>query len=584
MAEFDWTIEASDKSARKILHGEIGKKLSHWPTVVREYSKAKIALINALNPETGRKEIPFLHELLPTQLVVTWRAALQWEARNQAERRVSEAQARLDTATPEYVPSSIQALERANKHHALMVSAQSALSTFASIVQAQELSAGEMTDSPICTIGRFGAPGIRKGMKLTRALGVYLREAHEFTRDQAAQIVDAVSAAAQATPRKSTIVLSANIFDILFSSEHCSYESCHSLDGCHRAGPQQYLQDPHTIVVYAYDATRTWNGLDVPYKLFRQIAYVDAKRQSAALQKHYGQPLPAAAHSLIRREVALMLHYLRDQKAPDSPHWFHAKTDRTAEVLGADSVAYIDCTRDYVSLHSGARPFIKLASCTPCPCCGENITSANTLSCCGGDDEYGRCCSCNRRLTEDDCCNYQDESYCQSCFSENFSYCDCCNEDYPSDQVRYVQSAERSYCDECFGELFTRCVSCREDIRKESAFTVERPAHADRTYCKDCYSDHTSICEVCEESFHVDDLTDDKCADCIEKAEQERAADLCARLTFSPRWERLSPCGRWYLSLQWENTTNLDSTSLDSLICFETSRSFTFKQESMVSA
>lgn len=66
-------------------------------------------------------------------------------------------------------------------------------------------------------------------------------------------------------------------------------------------------------------------------------------------------------------------------------------------------------------------------------CCQDQSGTDITESPC-------RCCSCNCSIDEDDCrTNNQGQHYCNSCWDDNYSYCNWFEEDYPADEVNEVR-------------------------------------------------------------------------------------------------------------------------------------------------
>ena len=99
--------------------------------------------------------------------------------------------------------------------------------------------------------------------------------------------------------------------------------------------------------------------------------------------------------------------------------------------------------------HSGLFPYMDTLS--HCSIASDGTVSVANYSyddsvdckdCSGTDVESGesgeRCCCCNRRTGEDYHCTDYGDIYCSDCYSENFSYSEYDNSDYPSDSVSCV--------------------------------------------------------------------------------------------------------------------------------------------------
>ena len=121
------------------------------------------------------------------------------------------------------------------------------------------------------------------------------------------------------------------------------------------------------------------------------------------------------------------------------------------------------------------------------------------------------CVSCGSRLNEDDCYNFEDETYCCDCYSERFIRCECCESDVSRGDVESVD--DKCVCSSCLERYYTRCEQCGEYVNCDDSF-----AHAGNSYCEDCYND-LEKCECCDEIS--DDLSridgHDLCPDCEDK-------------------------------------------------------------------
>lgn len=71
-----------------------------------------------------------------------------------------------------------------------------------------------------------------------------------------------------------------------------------------------------------------------------------------------------------------------------------------------------------------------------------------------------QCCNCSYRHS--DLNHYRNEAWCDECYSEHFSCCDCCNEDSPCNDMSYVESTSQDVCSDCLDRYYNRCASCGE--------------------------------------------------------------------------------------------------------------------------
>ncbi len=259
---------------------------------------------------------------------------------------------------------------------------------------------------------------------------------------------------------------------------------------------------------------------------------------AAALQRHYGQTMPAGVHATIRREIAMLMARLACTEGPiKEPRWYRKEADKDLVLNKGADLAYIDPAVEYVSLASGARPEVRLSASCPCPSCGfEDISDASELVC----DECGdghKCCACGGRVRDEEC-RHDDggDRYCAECWEELYTDCarcgcDLCREDAESGPD------DETYCGRCFGRAFARCKSCEETFNRRDIDSDGRCDECTRPECVDC-------------DEHADDVTaDGVCDDCV--ADRDRFAPLLSRLINSPRWRRSFPGGRAALYASW---------------------------------
>lgn len=116
------------------------------------------------------------------------------------------------------------------------------------------------------------------------------------------------------------------------------------------------------------------------------------------------------------------------------------------------------------------------------------------------------CYHCDETIDEDysyysECTG---ETYCESCYSELFFYCEHCGSDHMYDDTEQVEVARyRHYneyvCEACAHELgYYKCEHCE-------TWSDEHYVVNDDEVCPDCYDDLCFRCEHCEEDFYNDD-------------------------------------------------------------------------------
>lgn len=534
-ADSIFALDRAASIARELLEANGAPDLTRWSRVTKNYRAAKAALIRALDEQTGRRVIPVKRALTPRQQREAWRTALSDSVFKR--RPVS----RPAPGEPNELPPVAERFENQCR-------------SFGNSITNEDCAANSVqAESPLTAL-----KDVRRGMKLGRALGAYLRS-KGADNDTAAQIVDYVTTRAAAKPIAGHIVISANILDILSCSENSSYRSCHRFNGEYRAGPQQYLHDDHTLTVYYFEEERSFHGHKMPFKLFRQMMYIDQERGGAALMRHYGCELPEDVHESIRREIALLLARLKGQQG--EPKWFRKDAPGLSIHQGAN-LAYVDGCVETVQLVSGheGRPQIQLAESVPCGACGSDMDEQGQLVCSECAESGEECHGCGRRVSEDEAHGDSDGyTYCDSCYMERYTSCERCGTElYREGEEVYTCPNGEDRCERCFNRSFCHCAECSEAISRDDA---HHPDDDSGPLCDSCHEERYSDCADCDTEFANDDLTDGACPECA--AKRERAALLLPRLLASPRFARLSPVSRYLLCATWENVTDLSSDDED---------------------
>ena len=140
-----------------------------------------------------------------------------------------------------------------------------------------------------------------------------------------------------------------------------------------------------------------------------------------------------------------------------------------------------------------------------CICCGDEIEEHLYCSDCkdGGRGEY----------TCDDCDEYCDElntvydsrgneiQVCNSCFDENYRYCEVCGRYHANENMNYVDG--KNICDHCLSEYYTQCDDCGAWCKNEDIYYAHDRNGNERSVCSSCI-DNYFCCEECEE-FHPHD-------------------------------------------------------------------------------
>jgi hypothetical protein len=141
-----------------------------------------------------------------------------------------------------------------------------------------------------------------------------------------------------------------------------------------------------------------------------------------------------------------------------------------------------------------------------------------------GDEKCSRCESCGDRISEGDEYYAMDNTYCESCYYDNFSSCDRCGDAFYDDDVTYIEG-HGSYCDSCRDRRFTFCDGCEDYHPNDDITHVD-----DATYCEKCLLERYETCDGCDELKPIGtliEMNDDSkrlCNDCRVSGEDETIA------------------------------------------------------------
>lgn len=88
--------------------------------------------------------------------------------------------------------------------------------------------------------------------------------------------------------------------------------------------------------------------------------------------------------------------------------------------------------------------------------------------------------------------------YCNDCYEDNYSYCDCCHHIVDRDDTHYHEPQDMVYCDDCWEDNTFICDDCGE-----------RHLTTERNYALDAHDDNIEVCDKCYDNYYT-------CADCGE--------------------------------------------------------------------
>lgn len=134
---------------------------------------------------------------------------------------------------------------------------------------------------------------------------------------------------------------------------------------------------------------------------------------------------------------------------------------------------------------------------TMCPNCEETIpvedfyapTSRNRyiMKSGGCTNCCYKCQGCGRVVDKDTGYTYENEEYCEDCYSDRFTTCEGCSETIANDEARYV-NGDGSYCDSCYTDKFVTCEDCGDEIEIKDAQDIDGDS-----YCESCYDKKSNV-------------------------------------------------------------------------------------------
>jgi len=130
----------------------------------------------------------------------------------------------------------------------------------------------------------------------------------------------------------------------------------------------------------------------------------------------------------------------------------------------------------------------------------------------GLEDIQNFCYSCGECLLEnDEIYEVDGEWYCSDCFFERFVICANCGEYIEIDEAYEVD--DEWYCSSCHSEGFTVCEFCNEEYPNEDLFFLESGLVA----CNACLNEYFSPCSDCGAQIETKQLVNGLCRACLAK-------------------------------------------------------------------
>ena len=552
MSEFSYELGESEKLAQKIMESYSGFPLGKWDQRMREYREHKAALIAALGPETGRSVLHIDKAVQTDQSAYDsfFHACESMGMARFAEHcRVDEAVAdQVDKKGNSQLPYLCDKIKPGMKLGRAFVAYITSSTPFGGTFGTYSRKTWAQA-----ILQRWHNNNILKGREDRNPTD---KEFVDLLADELSRI--------RARGQKGTLILSANVLDILLMSMHASFKTCHRIQGEHQAGPQHYLYDGHTTVAYYYSESRPYedaDGIVMPYKTWRQLVHVDLKGQYASLMRQYPSPANSSTETNLIGMIAQAIAKYHNKV--DDPEWAAGKYIKSNHVASPTSGAtandglggaYVDKTsllgpmvrRTAAPLHDG----FLLGKGVPCLGCDEKIRKTGILVChdchskgmclycnmaysrCGGridnspdgrfycancfKKKYGTCIECARLSQKSICVAMPHGLVCRDCFSTKYYHCDFCSGNFQVGN-KVATPEGHSACPSCFAVEYAPCARCAEPIRKNSESA--QPLLGDPSTIH-----HTYHCNRCRKTINTQRRAEK--IEAMKKAEAERAKQI----------------------------------------------------------
>lgn len=118
------------------------------------------------------------------------------------------------------------------------------------------------------------------------------------------------------------------------------------------------------------------------------------------------------------------------------------------------------------------------------------------------DDDKIYCTECGELVSRDEVQWYDGEAYCESCFNDNFTICEDCNEIIPIEDSIYLDDYNRTVCQDCLNDDYFQCEHCDTYLHRDDVFW----GADDQPYCENCFYDFFTVCDNCGEIVGRDDV------------------------------------------------------------------------------
>ncbi len=295
-----------------------------------------------------------------------------------------------------------------------------------------------------------------------------------------------------------TLCLSINPMDYAtMSDNNCGWDSCMSWinDGDYRAGTLGMLNSKVAVVGYLKSHTDgNYSGIKWNSKKWRELFYVDqnfmiGNKGYPYLHSELEEACLSWMKELAGKNLGLT-HYGNMRKFASRPDDYEVVylEDKDINITMESDIMYSDWFSHMSdpssmfineNLPNGEEIDLEFSGNAHCLICGESYWDQGHLECCncGG----GHICEhCGETIYADqDMCEFDGLYYHSDCYSELYTNCDWCDEDYYYEDLKHIRSAEgvspiwgydwekdrlednccylhNNICEDCLGELLDK--------------------------------------------------------------------------------------------------------------------------------
>lgn len=335
---------------------------------------------------------------------------------------------------------------------------------------------------------------IKKGTKIIKAFKYFISDPKTL-----AYMQDKASTLIQKTKIKGKLCLSIHPLDFLSLSENNhNWRSCHSLDGCYRAGNLSYMADSSTLICYLksdedvaihnFPESIKWNS-----KKWRMLLFVSEAKRMIFAGRQYPYSLDdtilSRVFELLQNDFTFSPHtwgqwdntYIDGFNSPIygdmSTNWYYLMGEKHSLVSIADLINSPNETLHYNDLLFSSvykRPYyayklnwfgrvsawsgpgqekFNIGSDIPCICCGKNHIDKSTETMLCEDcfkHKYTFTCEHCGCLVEEEPINFQGDNICSHCY-DNTMICSKCGERNYIDEGE-ITTGNKFICHNCLQE------------------------------------------------------------------------------------------------------------------------------------